>query len=165
MKTLKRRRKEYKTNYKKRFALLKSELPRIVFRKTNRYLIAQYVQSKNAQDKIIFGIDSRELIKYDWPGKENIKSIPAAYLTGYLIGGKILLKKLEKPIIDLGMIRSIHKSKVYAFIKGLVDSGIKIECDKENFPDESKINGEHLKNKIPFDKIKLKITKNEQKIK
>lgn len=159
MKTLKRRRKEYRTDYKRRFALLKSGLPRIVFRKTNRYLIAQYVKSKEARDKIVFGIDSRELLKYGWPEKESIKSISASYLTGCLIGKKILLKKLEKPIIDFGMARALHKTGVYAFIKGLIDSGIKIECNKENFPDESRIKGEHLKNKIPFDEIKLKIEK------
>ena len=165
MKNLKRRKKEYKTDYKKRFALLKSGLPRVVFRKTDKYLIAQYVQSKEAQDKIIFGIDSRELLKYGWPKdkKESIKSTPASYLTGYLIGKEILSKKLEKPILDFGMARVLHKTGVYSFIKGLVDSGIKIECDKENFPDESRIKGEHLKNKIPFDEIKLKITKGEQK--
>ena len=173
--TLKRRRKEYKTDYKKRFALLKSGLPRIIFRKTNRYLIAQYVKSKEAQDAIVLGIDSKELLKYGWPEKESIKSIPASYLTGYLFGKKILLEKLEgspesslgegspessfeeKPILDFGMARALHKTKVYAFIKGLIDSGIKIECAKENFPDESRIKGEHLKNKISFDEIKSKI--------
>jgi len=166
MMTLKRRRKEYKTDYKKRFALLKSGLPRIIFRKTNRYLIAQYVKSKEAQDAIVLGIDSKELLKYGWPEKESIKSIPASYLTGYLFGKKILLEKLEgspessfeeKSILDFGMARALHKTKVYAFIKGLIDSGIKIECAKENFPDESRIKGEHLKNKISFDEIKSKI--------
>ena len=159
MMTLKRRRKEYKTDYKKRFALLKSGLPRIIFRKTNRYLIAQYVKSKEAQDAIVLGIDSKELLKYSWPEKESIKSIPASYLTGYLFGKKILLKKSdeENPILDFGMARALHKTKVYAFIKGLIDSGIKIECAKENFPDESRIKGEHLKNKISFDEIKSKI--------
>ncbi len=159
MKTLKRRRKEFRTDYKKRFALLKSGLPRIIFRKTNRYLIAQYVKSKEAQDKIVFGIDSKKLLKYGWPEKESIKSISACYLTGYLIGKKILLKKLEEPILDFGMARVLHKTGIYAFIKGLIDSGIKIECSKENFPDESRIKGGHLKNKIPFDEIKLKIEK------
>ncbi|MEK6817295.1 MAG: 50S ribosomal protein L18 [Nanoarchaeota archaeon] len=157
MRTLKRRRKEYRTDYKKRFALLKSRLPRIVFRKTNKYLIAQYIKSKEAQDTILFGLDSKELLKYGWPEKESIKSIPASYLTGYLMGKKIMLKKLEKPIIDFGMARVIHKTRAPAFIKGLIDSGIKIECEKENFPEESRIRGEHLKNKIPFDEIKLKI--------
>lgn len=173
MKTLKHRRKKHKTDYKKRFALLKSGLPRIIFRKTDKYLIAQYVESREARDKIIFGIDSRELLKYGWPNdkKESIKSTPAAYLTGYLFGEKILSNKLipkgvssgEKPIIDFGMARVIHKTGVYAFIKGLIDSGIRIECEKETFPEESRIKGEHLKNKIPFDEIKSKITKNEQK--
>ncbi|MDP2672762.1 MAG: 50S ribosomal protein L18 [Nanoarchaeota archaeon] len=159
MTNLKRRRKEYKTDYKKRFALLKSGLPRIIFRKTNRYLIVQYIKSKEAQDTIVLGMDSKELLKYGWPEKESIKSIPASYLTGYLFGKKILLKKLEKPILDFGMTRALHKTKVYAFIKGLIDSGIKIECEKENFPNESRIKGEHLKNKILFDEIKSKIGK------
>lgn len=157
MKNLKRRRKEYKTDYKKRFELLKGGLPRIIFRRTNRYLIIQYVVSKEAQDKIIFGIDSKELLKYGWPEKESIKSIPASYLTGYLFGKKILSKKLDTPVLDFGMTRVLHKTKVYAFIKGLVDSGIKVGCEKENFPEESRIKGEHLKNKIPFDEIKNKI--------
>lgn len=159
MKTLKSRRKEYKTDYKKRFTLLSSRMPRIVFRKTNKYFIAQYAESKEAQDKVILGIDSKKLVEYGWPEKKSIKSITASYLTGYLMGKKILLKKLENPILDLGMIRAIHKSKVYAFIKGLIDSGIKIECDKENFPDESRMEGEHLKNKISFNEIKSKIEK------
>ncbi|MBI2004140.1 50S ribosomal protein L18 [Candidatus Pacearchaeota archaeon] len=159
MTNLKRRRKEYRTDYKKRFALLKSGLPRIIFRKTNRYLIAQYVKSKEAQDSAVLGVNSKELLKYGWPEKESIKSIPASYLTGYLFGKKILLKKLERPILDLGMARALHKTKVYAFIKGLTDSGIKIECAKENFPDETRIRGEHLKNKISFDEIKSKIDK------
>ena len=159
MTTLKRRRREYKTDYKKRFALLKSKLPRIVFRKTNKYLIAQYIKSEDARDKVLMGIDSKALLKYGWPEKESIKSIPAAYLTGYLIGKKLLSKKLEKPIIDLGMARVLHKTGIYAFIQGLIDSGIKIECNKENFPEESRIKGEHLKNKIPFNEIKSKIDK------
>ncbi len=159
MKNLKRRRKEFRTDYKKRFALLKSRMPRIVFRKTNRYLIAQYIKSKEAQDKIVFGVNSKELLEYGWPEKESIKSISAAYLTGYLAGKKILLKKLEEPILDFGMARVLNKTSPFAFIKGLVDSGVKIKCEKENFPDESRIRGEHLKNKIPFNEIKLKIEK------
>lgn len=159
MKTLKRRRKEYKTDYKKRFGLLKSGTPRIVFRKTNKYVSAQYVTSKEAQDKVILGFNSKNLMKYGWPetAKGSLKSITASYLTGYLIGKEILSKKLEKPIVDFGMMRVLHKSKVYAFIKGLIDSGVEINCKEEAFPDESRIKGEHMKNKIPFDEIKAKI--------
>jgi len=163
MKTLKRRRKEYKTDYLKRIKLLKSGSPRVVFKKTNKYIIAQYVKSKEAQDKVEVGITSKILIKYGWQ-KEfegSLKSIPASYLTGLLIGKKILEKKLEKPIIDFGMIRVLHKNRAFAFLKGLKDSGIKVECKEEFFPNEDRIKGKHLKKDFSkmFEEIKSKIQK------
>jgi large subunit ribosomal protein L18 len=161
MKVQKRRRKENKTDYLKRLKLLKSETPRLVFRKTNKYIIAQYILSKEAQDKVSFGVTSKELSKYGWPESANggLKSVTASYLSGYLIGKTIIKKKLTHPIIDLGMIPALHKSKVYGFIKGVIDSGIKINCKKEAFPEEKRIKGEHLKNKIKFEEIKSKIDK------
>jgi len=162
MKTLKRRRKEHKTDYLKRLKSLKSGKPRIVFRRTNRYLISQYVESKEAKDKVVLGVDSKELLKYGFPenSKGSLKSIPASYLTGFLTGKKIISKKLETPIVDFGMLRTIHKTKVYAFINGMIDAGIKIKCPKDAFPEESRIKGKNLKNKIPFEEIKSKIEKN-----
>lgn len=161
MKVQKRRRRENKTDYLKRLKLLKGEKPRVVFRKTNRYLIAQYVTSEEAQDKIVVGMDSRELNKYGWPkdAQGSLKSITASYMIGYLIGKKIHKEKLENPILDSGMNISLHKSKIFSFIKGMIDSGIKIQCKKECFPEESRIEGKHLKAKIPFTEIKSKIDK------
>jgi len=161
MKIAKRRRREAKTNYAKRIKLLKSKSGRIVFRKTNKYVIAQYVTDKNAQDKVEIGINSKVLIKYGWPkqAESGLKSLPASYLTGLLMGKKIAEKKLDTPIIDFGMIRNLHKTKIYAFMKGLIDSGLKIKFDekKEIFPSEERIKGKHLKNKIPFEEIKSKV--------
>lgn len=161
MKTQKRRREENKTDYQKRLKLLKGGKPRIVFRKTNRLIISEYISSKEAQDKILFGFDSRKLNDYGWPkdAQGSLKSITASYLTGYLTGKIIISKKLEAPILDSGMNRAIHKNKVYAFLKGLIDAGIKINCKEEFFPEESRTGGEHLKNKIPFNEIKSKIDK------
>jgi len=162
MRTQKRRRKENKTDYLKRLKLLKGEKPRIVFRKTNKFIISEYIVSKEAQDKVIIGFDSRKLNDYGWPknAQGSLKSITASYLIGYLIGKAIIKQNLEMPILDTGMNRAIHKNKIYAFIKGLIEAGIKINCKKEFFPEESRINGQHLKNKIPFDEIKSKIDKN-----
>ena len=80
MKTLKRRRKEAKTDYGIRLKLLKSGVPRIVFRKSNRYIIAQYVTSNEAQDRVVVGITSKILLKYGWPEdmKGSLKSLPAS---------------------------------------------------------------------------------------
>jgi len=163
MKTIKRRRKENKTDYNKRLKLLKGEKPRIVFRKTNRYILAQYVTSKEAKDKVILGITSKKLLKFGWPEdfKGSLKSIPAAYLTGYLIGREIKKKGLKTPIIDFGIIRIVHKTKTFAFLKGLADSNTKIKCDKKNFPEEERIIGKNLKKDFSktFNEIKSKIDK------
>ncbi len=161
MKTLKRRRREYKTDYLKRIKLLKSRKPRVVFRKTNKYIIVQYVTSKEAQDKVEIGLNSKELLNQGWPKelKGSLKSISAAYLTGLLMGKKIIKQKLKEPIIDFGMHRILHKTKTCAFLKGLIDAGIKIKSKKEIFPNEDRIKGKHMKKDFSniFDKIKSKI--------
>lgn len=161
MRTVKKRRRQNKTDYLKRLKLLKSGAPRIVFRRTNRYIIAQYVVSREAQDKAVFGVNSKILLKNGWPEKAqgSLKSIPASYLTGYYVGKKIQKDKLKTPIIDFGMIKTLHKTKVFGFLKGIIDSGIDINCKEEAFPEEARIRGESLKNKINFEEIKKNIEK------
>lgn len=161
MKVQKRRRMEKKTDYGKREKLLRSEKPRLVFRKTNRYILAQYISSKNAQDKVGIGVTSKDLLGYGWP-KElegSLKSLPASYLTGLLIAKKISDQKLPNPIMDLGMLRVLHKTKIYSFIKGANDGGLKIKCDSSLFPEEERIKGKHLKKDFSktFELIKSKI--------
>ena len=163
MKIAKRRRRENKTDYKKRIKMLKGRIPRVIFRKSNRYVLAQYVSSKQAQDKIEFGASSKDLLKYGWP-KENqgsLKSIPASYLTGFLIGKKIT-KEAGTPILDFGMQRVLHKTKTFAFLKGLVDAGVKVQHDEKFFPDENRIKGKHMKKDFSssFEQIKSNIEKN-----
>lgn len=152
---------ENKTDYGKREKLLKSEGPRIVFRKTNRYVIGQYVISKNAQDKVQIGVTSKDLFGYGWPKESegSLKSLPAAYLMGMLIAKKITSQKLPNPILDLGMLRVLHKTKIYSFIKGINDGGIKIKCDPSLFPEEERIKGKYLKKDFSktFEAIKSKV--------
>ncbi len=161
MKINRRRRREGKTDYLIRRKLLSSEKPRVVFRKTNKYILAQYVISKEAKDSTAAEANSKELLKFGLPKESagSLKSVTASYLTGFLMGNKIKEKKLETPIIDLGMIKMLHKTKPYAFLKGLVDAGVDVKCDEECFPEESRLKGEHLKNKINVDEIKSKIEK------
>ena len=159
MKTSRKRRKQNKTDYLKRIKLLKSSRPRVVFRKTNKYILAQYIISKEAKDSVKIGINSKILLKYGWPKEKigGLKSIPASYLTGYLMGKRILKGKLDEPIVDFGMIRTVYKTRVFAFLKGLIDSGIKIQCKEEAFPEEERI----MKKDIKINEIKTKIDKDE----
>jgi large subunit ribosomal protein L18 len=161
MKTLRRRRKEKKTDYNIRIKLLKSGVPRLVFRKSSRYIISQYVVSEEAKDKIVIGTTSKILMKYGWPEemRGSLKSLPASYLTGYFFGKKIVNEKLETPILDIGMMRNVNKNRFFAFIKGLIDAGIKINSKKESFPEDERIKGKSLKRdfSVMFVKIKNKI--------
>ena len=163
MKVQKRRRREFKTDYLKRIKLLKSETPRVVFRKTNKFLIAQYVTSSEAQDKVEFGISSKGLKDFGWPAEfeGSLKSIPASYLLGLLAGKEIISKKLATPIVDFGMTRVLAKNKAFGFLKGLIDAGVEIECPEKNFPEEERIKGTNLKKDFSktLEGIKSKIEK------
>jgi len=157
MKVRRRRRRENKTDYKLRFGLLKSTKPRFVIRKTNKYIIIQLVETSEAQDKIKSGISSKELLKNGWDikFKGSLKSIPAAYLTGILMARKVGKGDF---IIDMGMVRNLSGSRIYAAAKGLIDGGLKIAVDESVFPSEEKILGKQL-NKELQDMIKNLIAK------
>jgi large subunit ribosomal protein L18 len=158
MKTLKRRRQEGKTDYGARLAMLKSGKVRLVLRKSNRYIIAQFVQSEMAQDKVIAGSSSRDLLLKGWP-KElvgSLKSRAAAYLTGLMLG-KLAHGKVSEAILDLGLNRSVNKSRLYAALAGVIDSGIKINHKKDVLPTSEEIKAGKAE-KI-FDKLKAEVQK------
>jgi len=147
LRTMKRRRKENKTDYKLRTGLLKSGIPRIVVRRTNKYFILQAVESVEAQDKVIATVTSKDLLKNGWDAKAggSLKSIPAGYLTGILMAKKLGKGKF---IMDLGMARTGAGSRVFAVVKGLIDGGLDISANEEVFPSEERLNGEHLKDDV-----------------
>jgi large subunit ribosomal protein L18 len=150
----KKRRRQGKTNYTKRLILLKGNFQRLVVRKSNKYITLQIVESSHAQDKIISSVNTKELLKQGWPEKKtgSLKSLAASYLGGLLLGKKI--KELNPQIIlDSGLIPNTVGSRVYSAVKGLSDSGIKINFKKEIVPSEEKIKSnyeffEEIKNKL-----------------
>jgi len=157
MKTLRRRRKENKTDYKARLSMLKSEKPRLIIRKTNRYIIAQIVESHIAQDKVLFGASTQDLLEKGWP-KENtgsLKSRPAAYLLGLLIAKKAK-GKIKEAILDLGLQRNVPGSRLYAVVKGAIDGGLSIPHSAESLPSSDLINSNEKLQKA-FNSVKEKI--------
>lgn len=161
MKTVRKRRQEKKTNYTKRVGLLKSGRPRAVIRRTNAQFIVQYVESSHAQDTVRFSIQAKDLLAQGWPSsaKGALKSLPAGYLSGYLFGKLIQEKKLPTPIVDFGMTRTIHGNRIFAVLKGMIDSGLDIPCPEEALPSDDRVSGEHLAQKVPVSQIKEKIEK------
>ncbi|MBT7102166.1 50S ribosomal protein L18 [archaeon] len=155
LRTMKRRRRENRTDYKARRILLESGIPRIVVRRTNKYYILQAVESNEAQDKVIATVTSKELLKNGWDAKMSgsLKSISAGYLTGMLMAKKL---KKGKYIVDLGMARTFTGSRVFAVVKGLVDGGLDVPANEKVFPSEDRLNGEHLKPEVKAMVAKVK---------
>lgn len=161
-----RRKREGKTNYKKRLSLLMSNKNRLVIRKFLKNISLQLVEYFPEGDKILISAHSRELEKLGW--NINRGSIPAAYLTGLLFGKKMKEKKINDAILDIGMQRSLKASRIYAALKGVIDLGINVPHSKEILPGEDRISGKHIQDHTKknvqklFETVKEKILQNEK---
>ena len=138
-----RRRRQGLTDYRKRYKLVKSGLPRLVVRKTNRYIIVQVVKSREGGDETLLTVTSKKLSEFGW--KAGFKNLPAAYLTGLLAGVLAGKKGVEKAIADIGLHSPVAGSRVFAAVKGFRDAGVEIPASEEVFPDEERLRGEHIK--------------------
>jgi large subunit ribosomal protein L18 len=140
-----RRKREGKTNYKKRLSLLLNKKPRIVVRFSLKNITVQIIEYQEEGDKIIVSANSKELEKtHGWKFSRN--NIPAAYLTGYLLSKKAIKKEVKEAILDIGLKTSIKGGKIYAVLKGILDGGIKVPHSKEMLPSEEAIKGTHILN-------------------
>ena len=88
-------------------------------------------------------------------GWRSRKSIPAAYLTGYVAGRKALLLGAKNAILYTGTKR--YTQRMAAALKGVIDAGLEVPADAETFPPAERINGEHLSVKNEVLQIKSTI--------
>ncbi|MEM2781409.1 MAG: 50S ribosomal protein L18 [Nitrososphaerota archaeon] len=156
-----KRRRMGLTNYRKRLKLIKSGLPRLVIRRTNRYVIVQAIQSLAGGDRTLTATVSKELRKLGWNG--GLKNTPAAYLTGFLAGMKMRRLGIKKLVADLGLFSKA--SRLYAVIKGIIDAGIEVPVSEDVLPSEERLKGTHIReyfekvSQEPFVKIFTKVDK------
>ncbi len=139
-----RRRRENKTDYRKRLKLLKSSLPRFVVRRSLNNFVGQVIIYENGIDKTLITIHSKRLEKeFGWKGHRG--NLPSAYLTGLLLGLEAKKKNINKGILDIGRYTPSKGNSLFAFLKGLLDAGIEIPYNEEILPSEDRIKGEHIK--------------------
>jgi len=150
-----RRRRECKTDYKKRLALVKSGKPRMVVRKSNSGVIVQFVNYDTKGDKIISYANGKTLQKnFSWPAKRNVYT---AYLCGLLAGKNAQKEKVSEFVLDLGLQIPSKGSVLFAALKGAVDSGLKTSFSEEMIPTEKLANvPDAIKGK--FEEAKKKIS-------
>ena len=89
-----RRRREGKTDYKARKALVISRLPRVVTRGSLKHMNVQVIEATPTGDKVIVSANSQELKNYGW--KVSCGNLPSAYLTGLLCGMRAVDKNPEE---------------------------------------------------------------------
>jgi len=148
-----RRLREEKTNYKKRGTMLMGKRDFITVNISNENTLVQILKPGMTGDKVLASAHSRYLLEKGWKGSR--KSVPAAYLTGYLAGKKARGKGASDAILYTGTKR--YTQRMAAALKGVIDAGVKVPADEETFPPNDRINGEHLTVKNDIPKIKSTI--------
>ncbi len=141
-----RRRREGKTDYRKRIKHLRSGQPRAVIRRSTRNIRIQFIEYHPKGDHIIASANGLELEKYGWTG--SAANTPAAYLTGYLAGKRAKRAGIAKAVLDIGLFTPTKGARVFASLKGLLDAGIDIPHSKKIFPKEERIYGQHINENI-----------------
>jgi large subunit ribosomal protein L18 len=137
-----RRRREGKTDYKLRRALIKSGKPRAVVRLTNQYVTVQITDAAITGDVVRASASSKELPSLGWKG--GLGNLPAAYLTGALAARRAAAKGIKEAILDIGLKGATKGSKLFAVLKGLADSGLTVPHSPERLPPMDRIGGGHI---------------------
>src|SRR5438445_3640590 len=137
-----RRRREGKTDYKLRRALVKSGKPRAVVRLTNKYVTVQITDATLTGDIVRASASSRELPKLGWKGA--LGNLPSAYLTGALAARRAVGKGITEAILDLGLKGPTKGSKLFAVLKGLAESGLIARHSPEKPPTMERSAGDNI---------------------
>ena len=137
-----RRRREGKTDYQARKALVISGKPRLVTRTSLKNVTAQIIIAKPHGDEVLAAANSRELAKtYGW--KAPTGNISSAYLTGLLCGLRAKAAGVKEAILDVGLLAPTKGAKIFAALSGVLDAGVNVPHSEEKIVKE-RIKGEHI---------------------
>lgn len=139
-----RRRREGRTHYGKRERLVTSGIARLVVRPSNKHFTAQVIQAKPDGDLVLASAHSSELKEFGW--KAPCGNLPAAYLTGLLLGRRAKAKGVSEAILDIGLYARGPGSRIFAAAKGALDAGLTIPHDDTALPKSERVQGKHVVN-------------------
>lgn len=152
-----RRRREGRTDYRRRLRLLRSGMPRAVVRKSLNQTRVQVVAYGDRGDRVVASAVSGELEAFGWTvGTGNV---PAAYLTGLLAGRRATQKGVKEAVLDLGVQPPSAGGRLFAAAKGLIDAGLAVPHGEGVSPSPERIRGAHLSEAVArqFADVKAKV--------
>ena len=136
-----RRRREGRTDYRQRLALLRSGKSRFVVRKTLDSMSCQLVRHSPRGDVALVTVTTKHLEKFGWKEGGNL---PSAYLAGLLCGTIAVREGVKSAVLDIGLQASTGGSRIYGALKGALDAGIDIPHSPEVLPAIERIRGLHI---------------------
>lgn len=149
-----RRRREKRTDYRSRKALLKSGLPRAIIRRSNKHIRINIANYSSKGDRIVVTAFSQELSSVGWKG--NFDNTPGAYLTGLLAGKRCVAAGIKETVLDIGRHMPTRGSVIFAAMKGMIDAGVTIPSGEEILPSEERIMGKHLSDEIQSNFVNIR---------
>jgi len=152
-----RRRREGRTDYRHRMALLKGAKVRAVVRKSNRSTRVQFIDYREKGDVVVASAVSTDLTEFGWTGSG--KSTPGAYLTGLLAGKRAKEKGVAEAVLDIGLRNPTKGATVFAALQGILDAGIDVPHSDKMLPSKDRISGKHMREgtAATFEGVKGKI--------
>ncbi|MEC8789060.1 MAG: 50S ribosomal protein L18 [Candidatus Thermoplasmatota archaeon] len=144
-----RRRQSGQTDYHRRLKLLRGRKARAVVRVSNTRVTCQMVNWSAGGDMVVASVTGSDLTKkYDWPADFSQKSVPACYLAGFALGKESISKGCTEAVLDIGLAGSTVGGRVFSALKGMIDAGMEIPHSEVVLPEDDRINGEHISDKI-----------------
>ena len=144
-----RRRQSGQTDYHRRLKLLRGRKARAVVRVSNTRVTCQMVNWSAGGDMVVASVTGSDLTKkYDWPADFSQKSVPACYLAGFALGKEAISKGCTEAVLDIGLAGSTVGGRVFSALKGMIDAGMEIPHSDVVLPEDDRINGEHISDKI-----------------
>ena len=144
-----RRRQSGQTDYHRRLKLLRGKKARAVVRVSNTRVTCQMVNWSAGGDIVLASVTGTDLTKkYDWPAEFSQKSVPACYLVGFALGKEAISKGCTDAVLDIGLAGSTRGGRVFSALKGMIDAGMDIPHSDEILPEDDRLNGAHISDKI-----------------
>jgi large subunit ribosomal protein L18 len=143
------RREHGLTDYRRRLKLLRGGQPRAVVRVTNTQVICQLVTYEPDGDKVVAASTGATIVSdFKWPKDVSRKSIPACYIAGMALAQKATAAGHSSAVLDIGLGASTKGNRVFAALKGMVEGGLEIPHGEDILPDDDRIAGNHISDKL-----------------
>lgn len=153
-----RRRRQGRTDFRHRLALLKSRKPRLVVRATHNNTLVQFIEYDENGDRVQGSAQALDLKALGWKDVHT-GNLPAAYLAGMLAGRRAKKAGVDEAVFDIGHQTPLPGSRIFAALAGVVEAGVQVPHSEEVLPAEDRLHGTHCKEQVQtaVDEVKKRI--------